>query len=124
MGAVASLLADNPFHVLELPVTASRMEIERAGQKWLSMLEIGVAAAASYPSPLGPRSRTPEAVRMAMAELRDPDKRVVAEMLLAPARAGLAPPAIAPGDRDPRPGAMEPWPELAHLLGRRPRSFR
>ena len=51
---------DNPFFVLDLPVTATRAEVERAGQKWLGMLEVGMSRAAIYTTPLGVRARTPE----------------------------------------------------------------
>jgi len=85
MSDAAERFADNPFHVLELPPTATRAEVERAGQKWLAMLEVGVKSARLYPTPVGPRARTPELVRGAMAELRDPDKRIVHEMWCASA---------------------------------------
>ncbi|MBC8068647.1 MAG: hypothetical protein IAG13_09970 [Deltaproteobacteria bacterium] len=80
MTDAAERWAENPLLVLELPAEASRAEIERAGQKLLGMLELGLRAAALYPTPLGPRVRTAESVRAAMAELRDPDKRLVHEL--------------------------------------------
>ena len=73
-------LAENPFFVLGLSPDASRIEIEREAQKLLGMLELGFAAALSYPTPLGPRTRTPELVRGAVAALRDPSQRLVAEL--------------------------------------------
>jgi hypothetical protein len=73
-------IAENPFYVLGLGVAASRQEVEREGHKLLGMLELGLATAASYPSPLGPQPRTAELVRAAMAELRDPQRRLVAEL--------------------------------------------
>ncbi len=79
----------NPFHVLDVPITASRAEIERAAQKLLAMLEIGVGSAAEHPSPLGPRPRTADLVRQSVADLRDPAKRIRAELCHAPA--GAAP---------------------------------
>lgn len=85
MSAAAEHFADNPFHVLELLPGATRAEVERAGQKWLAMLEIGVKTARRYPTPTGARARTTELVRGAMAELRDPDKRIAHEMWCAPA---------------------------------------
>lgn len=69
----------NPFLVLELAPEAGREAVERQGEKLLSMLAAGLAAARRYPTPLGPRERSPEAVREALAELRDPDKRLVHE---------------------------------------------
>jgi hypothetical protein len=69
----------NPFLILELPPRASRDELERQGAKLLALLAAGVAGAALYPTPLGPRERTPEGVREALAELRDPRKRTLHE---------------------------------------------
>ncbi len=69
----------NPFLVLELSPAASRDELERQGAKLLSLLAAGVSGAATYGTPLGPRERTPEAVRAALAELRDPRKRTIHE---------------------------------------------
>jgi hypothetical protein len=76
---VSQRIRDNPFYVLGLGPGASRAEIEREGQKLLAMLELGLAAAASYPTPLGPGERTPELVRTALAELRDPQRRLAHE---------------------------------------------
>ena len=75
-----SPLVDNPFFVLGLAADASRIEIEREAQKLLGMLELGFGEAASYATPLGPRPRTAEAVRAAVAALRDPYQRLVAEL--------------------------------------------
>ncbi len=68
-------IVNNPFSVLGLPATATRAEIEREGTKLLGMLELGLASARVYPTPFGPRTRTPEQVREAMAALRDPAQR-------------------------------------------------
>jgi hypothetical protein len=73
-------LAENPFFVLGLSVDTSRPEIEREAQKLLGMLELGFATVKSYATPLGPRERTAEAVRAAVAALRDPYRRLVAEL--------------------------------------------
>ena len=70
----------NPFYVLGLPVQASRVEVEREGQKLLGMLALGLSSACTYDTPLGPAARTPEAVREAMAELRDPERRLIHEL--------------------------------------------
>jgi hypothetical protein len=75
-----SSIVDNPFVVLGLPADASRIEIEREAQKLLGMLELGFADALTYATPLGPRTRTPELVRAAVAALRDPYQRLVAEV--------------------------------------------
>lgn len=69
-------LADNPFYLLGLQVDATRAQVEREGQKLLDQLDLGVARAATYATPLGPRTRTPEKVRWALTELRDPGKRL------------------------------------------------
>ncbi|ACY12884.1 hypothetical protein [Haliangium ochraceum] len=70
----------NPFYVLGVSVEASRAEIEREGQKLLGMLALELSAATTYATPLGAHTRTVEAVREAMAELRDPDKRLAHEL--------------------------------------------
>ncbi|HEY3807828.1 MAG TPA: hypothetical protein VGL61_34830 [Kofleriaceae bacterium] len=73
-------MAANPFFVLGLPPDTSRIEIEREAQKLLGMLELGFADARTYATPLGPQPRTAEAVRAAVAALRDPYQRLVAEL--------------------------------------------
>ena len=80
----ASALRSNPFFVLELPVTAGPREVEREAQRLLGMLELGLAAAATYPTPMGAMVRRPEDVRAAAAALRDPRRRLVAELWAAP----------------------------------------
>jgi len=72
-------LDENPFFVLGVSCDASRIEIEREAQKLLGMLELGFAAAQTYATPMGPRERSPEAVREAVAALRDPYRRLLAE---------------------------------------------
>jgi len=74
------MIADNPFLVLGLSPDVSRIEIEREAQKLLGMLELGFADAQTYQTPLGPRTRTAELVRAAVAALRDPYQRLVAEL--------------------------------------------
>lgn len=73
-------IASNPFYVLEVAVDCSRSEMEREGAKLLAMLELKLASVAEYATPLGPRARTPELVRNAMAELRDPERRLRHEL--------------------------------------------
>ena len=73
-------IACNPFLVLELAPDCARMEVERQGQKLLAMLAVGFAESDEYPTPFGPMPRTTELVREAMATLRDPRRRLVAEM--------------------------------------------
>jgi hypothetical protein len=74
------MIADNPFYVLGLSPDVSRIEIEREAQKLLGMLELSFAEAMTYQTPLGPRMRTTESVRAAVAVLRDPYQRLVAEL--------------------------------------------
>jgi hypothetical protein len=69
----------NPFLVLDLPVSAPAETVERKGGLLLAMLAAGLADATIYQSPFGPRERTPEMVREALAELRDPGRRLVHE---------------------------------------------
>jgi hypothetical protein len=73
-------VVENPFLILGASPTAPRLELEREAQKLLGMLELGLASAATYDTPLGPRPRTPELVRAAIATLRDPAKRLAAEL--------------------------------------------
>lgn len=73
-------IADNPFFVLELSPDCSRMEVEREGHKLLGMLSLEISGAGSYQTPLGTMQRTSDSVRVAMAELRDPDKRLNHEL--------------------------------------------
>lgn len=123
-------IRENPFYVLGLRPSAGRMEVEREGQKLLGMLELGLASAATYPTPVGLGARTPDKVRRAMAELRDPERRLVHELW---ARLDPAPaPTEAPRDEveedlaamaataaaggsggDP----LAPWPEALSALG-------
>ena len=91
-------VAENPFYVLGVAPDATRAEIEAEGQKLLGMLELGLAGARSYRSPLGESPRTAEDVRRALAELRDPARRLEHELwarLPARAEAPEAPPAPA-----------------------------
>jgi hypothetical protein len=75
------LVAENPFYVLGLRPDCAPREVEREGQRLLSMLALGLKESKRYPTPVGERERTEELVRHAMAELRDPAKRLVHEVL-------------------------------------------
>jgi hypothetical protein len=112
---VQLLLEDNPFFVLGLPADASRIEIEREAQKLLGMLELGFTDAKSYKTPLGTRARTPELVRAAVAALRDPYRRLVAELW-----ARHAPPAPDDVPEPTRTTDEAPRTGLRRLLGWRP----
>ena len=86
-------LRDNAFHVLELPVTASQHDVERQGQKLLGMLKLGLSSAARYPTPVGEGARDEDKVRVAMARLRDPERRLEEELWARlPARAAAPDP--------------------------------
>lgn len=74
------MIEDNPFFVLGLSTEASRIEVEREGQKLLGMIELGFADALTYATPVGARPRDAEKVRAALATLRDPARRLVAEL--------------------------------------------
>jgi curved DNA-binding protein CbpA len=80
MSHVQARLLDNPFYVLELAPDCSRAEVERAGQKLLAMLELDLSGAQAYASPLGSGRRDAAKVREAMAELRDPQRRLFHEL--------------------------------------------
>jgi hypothetical protein len=107
------MIADNPFFVLGLDPDASRIEIERESQKLLGMLELEFAEAMTYATPAGPQPRTPEAVRAAVAALRDPYRRLVAELWARHA------PAMRP-DSPASSSAATATPGLRHALGWRP----
>jgi hypothetical protein len=69
----------NPFFVLAVVPDAGVAEIERQGQRLLSELAAGLDGARRYQTPFGARERTPELVRVAIAELRDPVRRLAHE---------------------------------------------
>jgi hypothetical protein len=75
----AKALCANPFFVLGLSPDATRVEAEREGARILGMLAAGLAGAGEYRSPLGPAARDSETVRVALAELRDPARRLAHE---------------------------------------------
>jgi hypothetical protein len=70
---------ENPFYILGLERDASRSEVERTGQRLLAELTIEREATLHYDTPLGPARRTPDRVRQALAELRDPARRILHE---------------------------------------------
>jgi hypothetical protein len=107
------VIHDNPFFVLGVEPDATRLELEREAQKLLGMLELGFAEAQTYATPVGPQVRTAELVRAAVAALRDPYRRLVAELW-----ARHAPPAVpaAPTTTSPAPAHAG----LRRALGWRP----
>ena len=103
---------ENPFFVLALSPECSQVEVERAGQKLLAMLAIGSGAAAVFETPFGAQPRTEEGVRAAMAELRDPERRLAHEIW---ARAGLD--RAEPRAQDARDEALLPWDGAKAAIG-------
>ena len=98
----------NPFFVLEVSTQASRTEVERAGQKLLGLLALGSTAAGHYDTPFGPATRDADAVRRALATLRDPNERVIEE-LWAHVATGVVISTDAP--------AAEAWNDAARAIG-------
>jgi hypothetical protein len=70
----------NPFFVLEVDTTASRAEVERAGQKLLALIAVGSTDAGHYDTPFGRAERDADLIRQALAALRDPRDRVLHEL--------------------------------------------
>lgn len=110
---------ENPFYVLGLRPECSRAEMEREGQKLLAMLELSIEAARTYKTPLGPMPRTADRVRQAMAELRDPQKRLVHELW---AQLPAEPETTVTDEKKPAEGGaagadLGPWPEAREALG-------
>ena len=71
----------NPFFILGVDPSASRTDVERAGQRLLGLLALGSSQAGRCETPFGPATRDADAVRAAVAALRDPQERVVHELL-------------------------------------------
>ena len=69
----------NPFLVLAVAPAAGIGDIERQAQRLLAELAAGLDRARRYPTPFGARERTAEMVRAAIAELRDPARRLAHE---------------------------------------------
>ena len=106
----------NPFFVLAVAPDAAVAEIERQGQRLLAELAAGLEGARRYPTPFGARERTPELVRVAIAELRDPVRRLAHEWW---AR-GLAAPAQSAGVRPPEKTTVADRAHGAKRLGAAP----
>ncbi|KIG15284.1 hypothetical protein DB30_05828 [Enhygromyxa salina] len=126
--AARERLANNPFYVLELRPDCSRADVERQGQKLIGMLELELSGALRYRSPLGEHPRSSQLVRAAMAELRDPNRRLLHELWATleptPIDAAASSPASEPGpdtandpdsDSDPDMVDLRPFPALRVL---------
>jgi hypothetical protein len=115
-------IRDNPFYVLGLHPESTRQAIERQGTKLLGMLELKLKSVGTYATPVGRAERTPEKVRAAMAELRDPSRRLEHEIWarLDPEALPAASSDVAPVDADVAgraPRAADPWPEALAAFG-------
>ena len=100
-------MRNNPFFVLEVTPQATAVEVERAAQRWLALLEVGGTRARTFETPFGPAERTVELVRQSLAALRIPQQRALFELL-----SQVRLPAPQPGGQR---GA--PWPEAAAAIG-------
>lgn len=110
----AARIVDNAFRVLGLTPRASWPEVARTAEALLAALEAGDITVSAYDTPLGPRTRSAAAVRVARARLRDPDERIQQELWWeAPGR----------GIVDPRPedAVDAAWPQAPAAWGWRPR---
>jgi hypothetical protein len=99
----------NAFYVLGLPTECSRADAERTGQRLLGQLELGLASARTYDTPFGSAERTPEKVRTAMAELRDPTVRISHELWARLARDHESSASVE--------ATLEPWRDVMSGLG-------
>ncbi len=97
---------ENPFFVLGLPPECTRAEAERAGERLLGLLALGASAGKTYMTPFGPCERTPERVRSALAELREPSRRIVHEVWARVAPEETAKPVVDPPAAAPWTGAF------------------
>lgn len=102
---------ENPFYVLALPVTASRREVEREGQKLLGMLELKLEDAQRYRTPLGVHLRTADLVRNALARLRDPRRRLESELF------AVLPPVPPPSSSSAPGRRARKWTDAFRILG-------
>jgi hypothetical protein len=102
----------NPFFVLDVRADCTRAEAERAGEKLLALLGVGASGAKTYATPFGPRERTADAVRAALAEIRDPSRRIAHEVWARVPSADAAPPVDS---------ATSPWEGAMNAAGWRGR---
>lgn len=103
-------VAQNPFYVLELPTSASRADVERAGQKLLALLGIESASARRYWTPVGELERDADLVRRSLGRLREPGDRVLWELWVR--ERGASAPATAAAGFEP---ALSVWSESPWL---------
>jgi hypothetical protein len=105
---------ENPFFLLAVAPGTPELEIEREGRKLLAQLELGLQAVRSVDTPLGPVERTPDNVRAALAELKDPRKRRAHALWARLRDAGASNGESASRALEPYAGAMQAlgWPGL------------
>jgi hypothetical protein len=102
-------LRKNPFFVLELPATATTLEVHQRGQKLVAQLELGGAKAKSYWTPFGTRTRDVDDVRLAVSQLGDARVRAAyARFVVAQAAVTTSPVAAPP--------PLPAWPEVWRAL--------
>ena len=109
------LIADNPFYVLGLRPDCAAREVEREGQRLLAMIAVGLAESLRYDTPVGERARSDQKVRAAMAELRDPSRRLVHELF------ARLPPAGPPHGPEPTDDDAMAWEGAAFAWGLGPK---
>jgi hypothetical protein len=97
----------NPFYILELRPGCTRVDIERQGQKLLSLLEIG-ADIGPFATPLGRVGRNADMIHQALDLLRNPEHRAFYELW-----ARIPPDPLSP----PPPERGAPWPDALDSFG-------
>ena len=110
---VATALRNNPYFLLGVGVDATPMDIERAAQRWLALLEIGAASARTVQTPLGPTERSADLVRQALAALRVEEQRRLYAILMEaapPAETAAADPLQQWSEAPRSIGWCAPWP--------------
>lgn len=110
---MSPLSPENPFLVLGVKPDCTRIEAEREGQKLLGMLQLGLAEASTYATPNGPAPRDADLVRRALAEMADPEKRLVHEIQVR-ALAGVS---IPPASEAPPAKGAPRWLDAFTALG-------
>ena len=103
----AALLRDNPFFVLDIGVEATPIEVERAAQRLLALLELGGAKSRSFETPFGSAERNADLVRQSLTALRIPQQRKMYEILTE----------VAPVTEREQDSLSRPWQEASRAIG-------
>lgn len=106
----AARIVDNAFAVLGLTPRAAWPDVARRAEALLAAVQAGDPDAATYDTPLGPRPLTEGAIRVARAQLRDPDVRIQHEIWWE-----------APGRGPARAATVDTWPQAPAAWGWRRR---